>query len=108
MAIYHTENEDIVDNPHNNRIHFILHWNQVNFDPPHWNKVNSNKPHKMQVKEHAQTKNKWCPTRVQKQNHFHPLNNQVHFHPPTKNKIFSASIEVITQFLPPTQQPKSI
>ena len=48
----------IFDNPHNNQINLILHWNKVKFDSPNRNEVNLDHPYKVQVNFHAHIKNK--------------------------------------------------
>ena len=87
---------------------------------------------KMQVNLHAYTENRLFSSRIQQPsqfgppaqqpNQFHPYteirsnvypphwnqinsDNQVDFHAHAKNKWFSISIQVTSQFLPPTQQP---
>ena len=72
IPTHHTQNLVIFDRPHHNQIHFILHWNQVEFDPPHWNQVNLDHPHKIQVNLHFHTKNKWFSARVQYPSQFRP------------------------------------
>ena len=98
---------------------------------PHWNQVNLN--HTQSASQPAHTKIKWFSPRVQKNvnssthttkltsslhwnkvmldpphlNQFtlDPHKNQVIFPADTKNKWFSASIQVTKKNLPPTQQP---
>ena len=117
-----------------NKVIFVVHWNQVKFDTPHWTQVNLNHPHKIQVNLHADTKNRWFSPRVQNPSKFRPPTQQNQFHPHTqikpysiprtelksistthtriksnfmliqRNKWFSASIQVTSQFLPHTHQ----
>ena len=44
MPIHHIEVKSFFDNPHNNHINFILHWNQGKFDHPHRDRANFDHP----------------------------------------------------------------
>ena len=57
---------------------------------PHWIHVNLNHPQKVQVSLHANTKNKWFSTRVQKPRQFRqPTQPPSQFHPCTDIKEYS-------------------
>ena len=99
MPIHNTEMKSFLTTYTPNQINVILHWNQVKFDRSHWNQVNLDHPHKMQVIFHAHSKSNWLSP------FDHSPNNEVSFHALTKNKLFSASMQVTSHFPPHTQQP---
>ena len=88
MPIRHW-NAVISDNPHNNQIHFILHWNQVKLDPPHWDEANLDHPHKKKVNLHLTLKTShFRPTFKNQVNFYHPHNTRINFNPTLKSSPF--------------------